>query len=91
MTAQGYGGAACDKKSSSSDSTGTTSAAYSVQIALLVILLLAAVVLTGFVGYLAYRITEFRKEQATSYSSNYASSRGDFMGSEMVGTGGRDF
>jgi len=53
----------------------------------MIILLLTALVLTGFVGYLAYRITQFRKEQMNSFTSNYTVDRGDFMGSEMVGTG----
>ena len=56
---------------------------------MLVVLLLAAVVLTGMVGYLGYRITEFRKEQMTSYSNNYGQS--DFTGTEMVEGASRPF
>jgi len=81
---QGYGGAACTPQSSSS-SGGVD--VYSVQLAFMIILLITALVLTGFVGYLAFRITQFRKEQMSSFNSSYAGGRGDFMGSEMVGTG----
>mmetsp|Transcript_41280 Transcript_41280/g.71521 ORF Transcript_41280/g.71521 Transcript_41280/m.71521 type:complete len:303 (-) Transcript_41280:990-1898(-) len=81
---KGYGGAACTPSSSSSSSGVDV---YSIQLAFMIILLLTALVLTGFVGYLAYRITQFRKDQMNSFTSNYTVDRGDFMGSEMVGTG----
>jgi hypothetical protein len=80
---QGYGGPSCLKSSGSSDDGG--SAVYSLQIALLVVLLIAAVILTGFVGYLGFRITEFRKEQMTSYNSGYMGGQADFQGTEMTG------
>jgi hypothetical protein len=78
--------------SNSGDSTGDSSQesyGYEIEIAFLVILLLAAVVLTGFVGYLAFRITEFRKEQLIASYSGYngggdAGTYSDFHGSEMV-------
>ncbi len=86
---QGYGGKACTPGGTSSSSSGVD--VYSIQLAFMIILLLAALVLTGFVGFLALRITQFRKEQMTSYRSNYMSGQGDFMGSEMVGTGSNNF
>lgn len=76
---QGYGGNAC-LKSGGSDDGG--SAIYSLQVALMVVLLVAALILTGFVGYLGYRITQFRKEQMTSYSGAYGG--GGVDGTEMV-------
>jgi predicted Na+-dependent transporter len=75
---QGYGGASCLKSSSSE---GGTSVAYSFQVGLMVVLLVSALVLTGVVGYLGFRITEFRKEQQTSFSSAYT---GQTDGTEMV-------
>lgn len=64
----GYSGSACNVKGSST--TSTTYDGYSVQLGLLITLLLLALVLTGGVVYLAYRVAEFRKEQI---SSNYSS------------------
>jgi len=78
---KGYGGDSCLRDTSSEDDG---SAVYSLQVALLVVLLVTAAVLTGFVGYLGFRITEFRKEQLMNSYSNYGEDSGNFQGTEMV-------
>lgn len=65
----GYSGASCNVKgdatsSSSSSSSNSGQPDYSTEIYLMIFLLLVALVLVAFVGYLAYRVGEFRKEQA---------------------------
>jgi len=83
----GYGGKSCEKKSSTSNTSGgggnLAAGDYSVEIGLLVVLLLAALILTLLVAYMAFRITEFRKEQLSSYA---ALQRNEFTGTEMVDT-----
>eukprot|EP01040_Poterioochromonas_malhamensis_P008607 gene8607-9313_t len=74
----GYGGAACDQGASSN--SNNTYDGYSVQLGLLITLLILALVLTGGVVYLAYRVAEFRK---TQINSHYTSLPGE---SEMVET-----
>jgi hypothetical protein len=67
----GYMGSACDKVD-----TTVTESGLGVQIGLMVTLLIVCLILVGFVAYLAYQITEFRKAQAMSSS---------FSGTEMMG------
>jgi hypothetical protein len=69
----GYSGPACDQTYSSSEEGD----GLGVQIGLLVTLLIVCIILVGFVAYLAYQITEFRKAQVNSVHGN--------MGTEMVG------
>ncbi len=56
----GYGGDSCTPSSSSN---GGSSSGLSVQIGLMSTLLVIALVLIGVMGYMSYRINNFRKEQ----------------------------
>lgn len=82
----GYGGDSCSDKVSSSSSGGSssTTSQYSAEIYLMVFLLIVALVLVGFVGFLAYRVGEFRKEQTYS---NLSMSSSHGMGSSHMGGG----
>lgn len=79
---EGYTGNSCEPISTSSN-TGSISG-HSVQVGFLIALVIMVVVLLATVGYLAYRIVEFRKDQNNSYSAlfNDASSHG--RGTEMT-------
>lgn len=68
----GYGGNAC---TSSSSSSGSSTNGLSVQIGLMATLLVIALVLIAVMGYMSYRINNFRKEQ--QYSALHS-------GTEMV-------
>ena len=57
---KGYSGNDCATEGEAGTYDG-----YSVQVALLVILLLVSLGLTGVIGMMIYKITEYRKEQAT--------------------------
>eukprot|EP01038_Epipyxis_sp_PR26KG_P013006 gene13006-17436_t len=72
----GYTGSSCNSKSTSQVAYD----GFSVQIGLLVTLLIIALTLTGGVIYMAYRVTEYRKEQI---NNNYKTLPGE---SEMVET-----
>jgi hypothetical protein len=56
---QGYSGDDCATEGETESYDG-----YSVQVALLVVLLLVSLGLTGVIGLMIYKITEYRKEQA---------------------------
>jgi hypothetical protein len=60
MMIQGYYGDDCSSQTMAESYDG-----YSVQVTLLVILLLVSLGLTGVVGLMIFKITEYRKEQAT--------------------------
>jgi hypothetical protein len=69
---EGYSGKDCSTKGNSATYDG-----FSVQMGLLITLLIIALILVGAVGFLAYKVTEFRKvQQYSSYSS--------LPGTEMV-------
>jgi hypothetical protein len=59
----GYSGTSCSQKTSSTEGYSHLHA----EVAIMIFLLIIAVVLVGFVGFLAYRVTEFRKQQAYSH------------------------
>lgn len=80
----GHYGSSCGSTSASANSaTAGGSGSYdghSVQLGLLITLLILTVGLLGVVGYMVFRITEFRKQQVDEYASLSGS------GTEMVET-----
>lgn len=79
---EGFEGAACMPAKVASDAQ---SGVYRVQVGLLVTLLVVAVGLIAVVGYMVYKITAYRKEQADTYSRLHTAST---HGGDSRGEGG---
>mmetsp|Transcript_6215 Transcript_6215/g.9371 ORF Transcript_6215/g.9371 Transcript_6215/m.9371 type:complete len:297 (-) Transcript_6215:143-1033(-) len=60
----GYSGSSCTSSGSDDESYN----GFAVQLALLITLLIITVVLVGVIGYMIYKITDLRKQQADDYS-----------------------
>lgn len=84
---EGYYGADCSSTTNSKSSAAQSSDGHSLQVGLLVTLLIVMLLMVGAVGFMAYKISQYRKETSVYNLLSSTSTHGDMSGSmEMVET-----